>query len=1257
VLIDRQEMPRGPLGLGESWVVPVDGFSQLSIVVVATDGIVPNAGADYDLSVTDAGGTSAIDVLSPTPANPAKLETACPNTYIPVTVHPTVNGQFATGRTAAAFSAAIPGETVSVGAAWEGDDEYVLFLKTGAKPPVGTHPISVTFNGVTAPQTGQIDVIETAACSSDNEPVRVAALGTLGQGDSASMSVPVTAGDASAAFGLDWLGSDFDLTLVAPSGRTISETTVASDVHVIEGASDVVISVDSPEAGTWTVQGNGVDVPDPEPVTYAVTEIGTAVRDEFAATAQGTAGDPIAVQLAATDDSEGLTGATVEATITDPSGVERHYPLFDDGGHADTRSSDGVYGTLAWASDIAGTYHVAVSLTATRADGSAVERHAETEVNLAAKVDTDGDGVADWSETFFGLDPADAADGAVDFDGDALGLADELDAGLDPYSWDTDGGGESDASELITGRDPRRPDDDHTFPVVLLGAAAKDGDLVGLSTATSDETGQIHLYRVSDTGHVDLGLEPGTLATFDDGPLTPGRYRYVAVAVAADGAVSAPVFSTSVTAAADVTPPFVRIIANDGVWSTTDREARITFSDLSEPVTDMRLADSEDALATATWIPYTNPTTFTIGPTEGTHAVLAQVRDATGNVSNVASAVLQLDLTAPSSSVGAVPSSTNAPIDIPFSASDAGTGVRATELWARSRPTADDPWSEWALAGTSTTSSISYGFPAGDGAYEFYTVATDQAGNHEDPPASADAAITFDATPPETDAGPLAASYTSPDVDVPFTASDDPTGLASVELWSRYRPTAADPWGAWTLGPSGTSSPITFTFGADGSYEFYTIGIDGASNRERAPGAADVATVKGSASVTTERVSEGAGGGQGDGASDDAFISADGRYVTFRSKATSLVAADTDPGDDVYLKDRLTGTISLVSATADGTPGSGLSQDPAISADGRYVTFRSQAANFVAGDTNGTAWDIFTKDLTTGAITRDSVSSSGTQANKASEHPVVSGDGRYVVYSSAATHLVTGDTNGVGDIFLRDRTAGTTIRISVSSSGTQADGASRAPAMSADGQTIVYESDATNLVAGDTNGVADIFRYDTTSGTTTRVSVASDGTQADGLSNKVAISADGSTIAYESEATNLVAGDTNGVRDVFRRVLATGTTSRVSVASDGTQGERRSADATLSADGTIVAFASDARHLVAGDTNNRNDIFLRDTTSGTTTRWSIATDGSQSDGTSENPWLTADGATVAFQSLATNLVADDTNGASDIFVRGPGLGP
>ncbi|NMG21975.1 calcium-binding protein, partial [Brasilonema bromeliae SPC951] len=164
----------------------------------------------------------------------------------------------------------------------------------------------------------------------------------------------------------------------------------------------------------------------------------------------------------------------------------------------------------------------------------------------------------------------------------------------------------------------------------------------------------------------------------------------------------------------------------------------------------------------------------------------------------------------------------------------------------------------------------------------------------------------------------------------------------------------------------------------------------------------------------------------------------------------------------------------------------------------------------------------------------------------------------------------------------------------------------------------------------------------------TLVSVADDGTQGNNYSRKPTISADGRFVAFYSAANNLVAGDTNNSSDIFVRDLLTGTTTRVSVADDGTQGNNNSSNPAISADGRFVAFDSTASNLVAGDTNNTSDIFVRDLLTGTTTRVSVADDGTQGNGFSYTPAISADGRFVAFESSASNLVAGDTNNISDI---------
>src|SRR5207245_298074 len=216
------------------------------------------------------------------------------------------------------------------------------------------------------------------------------------------------------------------------------------------------------------------------------------------------------------------------------------------------------------------------------------------------------------------------------------------------------------------------------------------------------------------------------------------------------------------------------------------------------------------------------------------------------------------------------------------------------------------------------------------------------------------------------------------------------------------------------------------------------------------------------------------------------------------------------------------------------------------------------------------------------------------EGNGASTGVALSADGRFVAFTSVATNLVAGDANGVSDVFVHDRQAGTTERVSVDSAGSEGNGASTGVALSADGRFVAFTSVATNLVAGDTNGAADVFVHDRQTGTTERGSVDSAGSEGNGASTGVALSADGRFVAFTSAATNLVAGDTNGVTDVFVHDRQTGTTERVSVDSAGIEGNGASAGVALSADGRFVAFTSVATNLVAGDTNGAADVFVHD---------------------------------------------------------------
>jgi len=205
-------------------------------------------------------------------------------------------------------------------------------------------------------------------------------------------------------------------------------------------------------------------------------------------------------------------------------------------------------------------------------------------------------------------------------------------------------------------------------------------------------------------------------------------------------------------------------------------------------------------------------------------------------------------------------------------------------------------------------------------------------------------------------------------------------------------------------------------------------------------------------------------------------ISADGRYIAFESDASNLVAGDTNKATDVFVQDRRTGSTSRVSISSNGGQANGSAAAPAVSADGRYVTFSSTASNLTPGHTDQ-SWDVFVRDLRTSTTTWVSTSTLGTEGDSpvGSLMSVISADGRYVSFMSTAGNLVSGDTNGVEDVFVRDLRTGITTRASVSRTGIQANADSRLPQISADGRYITFFSYASNLIAADTNREADVF--------------------------------------------------------------------------------------------------------------------------------------------------------------------------------------
>ncbi|MFK8848992.1 TolB family protein [Streptomyces sp. Ac-502] len=413
----------------------------------------------------------------------------------------------------------------------------------------------------------------------------------------------------------------------------------------------------------------------------------------------------------------------------------------------------------------------------------------------------------------------------------------------------------------------------------------------------------------------------------------------------------------------------------------------------------------------------------------------------------------------------------------------------------------------------------------------------------------------------------------------------------------------------------------------------------------------------------TERASVTAEGAQANGGSSGSAISADGRYVAFASDASDLVPGDTNGQPDVFVKDLRAGAVQRVNMASDGTQADSWSSTPSISADGRYVAFASDAANLVPGDTNADT-DIFVHDRRTGRTESVTLDGRPPQGKQGAQMPVISADGRYVAFASSREDLVPGDTNGVQDIFVRDRRAGTVTRVSVSvTGGEQAAGPSANPVISYDGRKVGFISKASNMPpkparAAAARQEADLrrphsypfFLHDLDTGRTSVASLSSAGEPV-GAWN-ASLSPDGRYAVFSSQYGEVVPGHPTGRPDLFVRDLAKGTTAQVSLTHDGKQPlTGSSGQGVLSADNRRLYFESSSPDLVPGDTNGAQDIFVRDLRAGTVERVSVATDGTQAQAWSSNASTDATGRHVAFDSDAANLVPGDTNGVSDVFVR------
>ena len=345
-----------------------------------------------------------------------------------------------------------------------------------------------------------------------------------------------------------------------------------------------------------------------------------------------------------------------------------------------------------------------------------------------------------------------------------------------------------------------------------------------------------------------------------------------------------------------------------------------------------------------------------------------------------------------------------------------------------------------------------------------------------------------------------------------------------------------------------------------------------------------------------------------------------------------------------------TAITTRVSVNSYGEQSNGHSFSPSISADGRFVAFYSSSSNLVPGDTNSMR-DVFVHDRQNGTMTRISVNSTGAEGNSDSYYPSISSDGRFVSFQSYASNLISDDSNGCSDTFVHDRQTGITTLASINSTGVQGNYASSFASISSDGRFVAFYSYASNLVPVDTNSYSDIFVHDRQTGNTTLVSVNSTGVQGDNPSFFTSISSDGRFVVFQSYASNLVSDDTNNMRDVFVHDRQTGITTRVSVNSTGVQGNSDSVYSSISSGGRFVTYTSGASNLVTDDSNGLSDIFVYDRQTGITTRVSVNSTGVQGNSGSEYSSISSDGRYVGFFSYASNLVSDDSNGCYDVFMH------
>lgn len=402
----------------------------------------------------------------------------------------------------------------------------------------------------------------------------------------------------------------------------------------------------------------------------------------------------------------------------------------------------------------------------------------------------------------------------------------------------------------------------------------------------------------------------------------------------------------------------------------------------------------------------------------------------------------------------------------------------------------------------------------------------------------------------------------------------------------------------------------------------------------------------------TTRISIRSDGTQGNSDSGGPAISAHGRFVAFTSLATNLVRHSKRKVPQVLLHDRKTGKTRRVSP-----PSVRASSLPSISSHGRYVAFHSGEG-------------VFVRDMRTGKTMRASLDAGKSRGDASSTNPAISGSGRFVAFDSISTRPGVCRVKYTREVFVRDRQRGRTACLSVDLKGRPGRLGSWDPSISTDGRFVAFTSRAPNLVPDDTNRTTDIFVRDRKTHSTERVSVSSSGAQADNelgstyaYSEHPSISANGRFVVFESEADNLVQRDTNRHQDIFIHDRWTDRTARVNVSSAHAQAKGDGYEPSVSGDGRFVVFYSWAANLVRGDENGTFDVFIRDRRLQETTLGDLSSSGLQARDGARNAAISADGAWLAFDSPSplvpgdTRMCADHYDGRVwncwDVFTRGP----